>query len=208
MITLSPEVAAAFGEADVRLVVAHGLVNDGWSVDQPEPRPYDESAPEIATWHAAFRAFGTNPRRSRPSVDALLRRLDRSGSLPRINPAVDAYNAVSVRFAVPAGAFDLDRLPGDVVIRYAADGDEFTPLGEPDVVEKPNAGEVVYAAGSTVLTRHWNHRDSDLTKLTPATTNAVFILERVSAEISAEPAQEALADLLRPHAREVTLSRV
>lgn len=209
MITLSPEVAAAYPEADVRLVVARGLVNSGWSVDPPPARPYDESAPEIATWHAAFRSFGTNPRRSRPSVDALLRRFDRSGSLPRINPAVDAYNSVSVRFGVPAGAFDLDRLPGDVLIRYAADGDEFTPLGEPDVVEKPNPGEVVYAAGSTVLTRHWNHRDSDLTKLTEATTDAVFILERVSTAVTTLPAAaDALAALLTPHAESVAVSSV
>lgn len=206
MITLTPAVAAAYPETEVRLVVARRLVNAGWSAGQPAPRPYDEAAPEIATWHAAFRSFGTNPRRSRPSVDALLRRLDRTGALPRINPAVDAYNLVSVRFGVPAGAFDLDRVPGPVEIRYAADGDEFVPLGEPEAVEKPSPGEVVYAAGSTVLTRHWNHRDADLTKLTPATTNAVFILERVSAVVTTlTAAQEALAALLRPHAAAVGL---
>jgi DNA/RNA-binding domain of Phe-tRNA-synthetase-like protein len=213
MITLSPEVAAAYPEAEIHLVVARGLVNTGWSADLTAVEdgflPYDETTPEILSWHEAFRAFGTNPRRMRPSVDALSRRLARTGRLPRINPAVDAYNLVSVRHGVPAGAFDLDRLPGPVEVRYAADGDEFVPLGEPDVVEKPNAGEVVYASGSTVLTRHWNHRDADPTKLTPATANAVFILERVSAVVPGLHAAEAeLADLLRPHAAAIELATI
>ncbi|GGY35338.1 hypothetical protein GCM10010384_48040 [Streptomyces djakartensis] len=41
-------------------------------------------------WPAAYRAFGTDPRRIRPSVDALGRRMAKKGTLPRINPAVGA----------------------------------------------------------------------------------------------------------------------
>lgn len=67
-----------------------------------------------------------------------------SAPWPRINPAVDTYNTVSVRHALPAGAFDLDRVAGDVVIRYADGTESFTPLGEPDTIEHPNAGEVIY----------------------------------------------------------------
>ena len=51
------------------------------------PVPGADDDPHIAAWHAAYRAFGTNPRRQRPSAEALLRRLARSGRLPRINPA-------------------------------------------------------------------------------------------------------------------------
>lgn len=217
MLTLTPEVAAAFPEAEIRLLVARGLDNTVPFADLGgiEARvaagwvPYDETGPEVGSWHAAFRAFGTNPRRIRPSVDALGRRLARTGRLPRINPAVDAYNLVSVTYGIPVGAFDLDRVPSPIVVRYAADGDEFTPLGEPDVVEKPNPGEVVYAAGGTVLTRHWNHRDADLTKVTDASTDVVFLLERVSAAVGTLPeAVAALAALLRPHAGSVELAAV
>ena len=202
LLELTSEVAKAYPETEIRLVVARGLTNAGWEPGTPDGLvPYDETTPQIASWHAAYRSFGTNPRRVRPSVDALSRRLAKSGRLPRINPAVDAYNLVSVRHGVPAGAFDLDRVPGDVLVRYAADGDEFVPLGEPDVVEHPNPGEVVYAAGSTVLTRHWNHRDADLTKVTADSRTVVFLLERVSAGVTALPAAaDDLAALLAPHA--------
>lgn len=221
ILTLTPGVAAAYPDVEIRLVVARGLVNTqppdvapfadlaatearvaaGWA-------PHDETGPRIGSWHEAFRAFGTNPRRIRPSADALGRRLARTGRLPRINPAVDAYNLVSVTHGIPAGAFDLDRVPGDVEIRYATDGDRFTPLGEPDVVERPNPGEVVYASGGTVLTRHWNHRDADLTKVTQASRNVVFLLERVSpvAADALVAAQTELAELLTPHAEKVELA--
>lgn len=63
--------------------------------------PADDTDPRIEAWHTAYRSFGTNPRRIRPSVDALGRRFAKKGTLPRINPAVDSYNAVSVRHGLP-----------------------------------------------------------------------------------------------------------
>jgi DNA/RNA-binding domain of Phe-tRNA-synthetase-like protein len=218
-VTVSPAVRRQFPELRVELVLAHGLDNTGAWPDAEAALTaaeadaaaggitWAEDAPAIASWHAAYRAFGTNPRRIRPSVDALLRRLVRQGALPRVNGAVDAYNATSVRFAVPAGAFDVDGLADLVEIRPATDADRFTPLGEPDEVEVPRTGEVVYAQGSEVLTRHWNHRDAHGTRVQERTRSAVFMLERVSAAVPAErlaDAAEHLAALLAPHAASVT----
>jgi DNA/RNA-binding domain of Phe-tRNA-synthetase-like protein len=220
-LTVHADVRDRFPELRVELVVATGIDNTGhW----PEAESalataeadagtgaitWSEDDPAIASWHAAYRAFGTNPRRTRPSVDALLRRLVRQSRLPRVNGAVDAYNATSVRFAVPAGAFDLDRLGTHVEIRPATAEDRFTPLGEPDEVEVPGVGEVVYAQGTEVLTRHWNHRDAHTSRVQEATTSAVFMLERVSADVPAErltDAAEHLTTLLTPHAAAVTTS--
>jgi DNA/RNA-binding domain of Phe-tRNA-synthetase-like protein len=221
ILTVHADVRDRFPELRVELVVATGIDNTGhW----PEAESalaaaeadagtgvitWSEDDPAIASWHAAYRAFGTNPRRTRPSVDALLRRLVRQARLPRVNGAVDAYNATSVRFAVPAGAFDLDRLDAHVEIRPATAEDRFTPLGEPDEVEVPGVGEVVYAQGTEVLTRHWNHRDAHDTRVQEGTTSAVFMLERVSADVPAERLTDAAAHLmalLTPHAASVTTS--
>jgi DNA/RNA-binding domain of Phe-tRNA-synthetase-like protein len=218
-LSVSPEVRRQFPELRVELVVAIGLDNTGaWPGAEAalvaaeadaaaSTITWDEDDPTIASWHAAYRAFGTNPRRIRPSVDALLRRLVRQGRLPRVNGAVDAYNATSVRFAVPAGAFDVDELGDLVEIRLARAEDRFTPLGEPDEVETPRAGEVVYAQGTEVLTRHWNHRDAHRTRVQQTTRTAVFMLERVSADVAAGRLTEAaahLAGLLAPHSASVT----
>jgi DNA/RNA-binding domain of Phe-tRNA-synthetase-like protein len=219
--TVHADVRARFPELRVELVVATGIDNTGhWPEAESALAAAEADAatgaitrseddPAIASWHAAYRAFGTNPRRTRPSVDALLRRLVRQGRLPRVNGAVDAYNATSVRFAVPAGAFDLDRLDAHVEIRPATAEDRFTPLGEPDEAELPGAGEVVYAQGTEVLTRHWNHRDAHDTRVQQGTTSAVFMLERVSADVPAERLSDAAAHLtalLIPHAESVTTS--
>jgi DNA/RNA-binding domain of Phe-tRNA-synthetase-like protein len=216
---VSPEVRQRFPELRVELVVATGLDNTGaWPDAEAALAAAEDDAaagritwaedePAIASWHAAYRAFGTNPRRIRPSVDALLRRLVRQGRLPRVNGAVDAYNATSVRFAVPAGAFDIDELGDLVEIRLATAEDRFTPLGEPDEVETPRPGEVVYAQGAEVLTRHWNHRDAHRTRVQQSTRTAVFMLERVSADVAAGRLTDAaahLSGLLTPHATSVT----
>ncbi|MEU7906223.1 phenylalanine--tRNA ligase beta subunit-related protein [Actinoplanes sp. NPDC049118] len=157
--------------------------------------PADENDPAISTWHEAYRRFGTNPRRVRPSVDALCRRLTRTGRLPRINGPVDLYNSLSVRHALPAGAFDMDALGGDVMVRFARQGDEFVALGEPDTVETPRPGEVVYADDISVLSRHWNHRDSDRTKVTEKSRNIIFIFETVRGPEAAEQLRTAAGEL-------------
>ncbi|MEU6669121.1 phenylalanine--tRNA ligase beta subunit-related protein [Streptomyces sp. NPDC046727] len=191
---LTPPVAEAFPDTLIALVTATGLNgHEPWpdtvaAVDGLEQqlavgtwRPAGETDPRIEAWHTTYRSFGTNPRRVRPSVDALGRRLTKKGTLPRINPAVDSYNAVSVRHGLPAGAFDLHRVTGDVDIRYAEGSEEFTPLGEPDTVERPKPGEIIYADASGVLTRHWNHRDAHRTRVTEDSTHVAFILETVRA---------------------------
>ncbi|MET7981830.1 phenylalanine--tRNA ligase beta subunit-related protein [Streptomyces sp. NPDC005281] len=218
---IAPAVAAAFPDTLVAVVTATGLRGE-----EPWPattialedlerqladgtmRPADETDPRIEAWHTAYRAFGTNPRRVRPSVDALGRRLAKKGALPRINAAVDSYNAVSVRHGLPAGAFDLDNVTGDVEIRYADGGETFTPLGEPDTAENPRAGEVIYADTTDVLTRHWNHRDAHRTRVTQASTRVAFILETVHATRDGQllrTAAEELRQLLAPHAKDTTV---
>ncbi|MEV4560251.1 phenylalanine--tRNA ligase beta subunit-related protein [Kitasatospora sp. NPDC049285] len=221
LLRLDAAVADAFPNTLIALVVAEGIRGtEPWprtaaALDLLERqlaegswRPADESDPRIDAWHAAYRGFGTNPRRIRPSVDALGRRLAKQGALPRINPAVDSYNAVSVRHGLPAGAFDLDAVEGDVVIRYADGSEEFTPLGEPDAVERPKPGEVVYADADGVLTRHWNHRDAHRTRVTEHSTRVVFVLETLHATRDGhhlDAAAEELRALLAPHCARVTV---
>jgi DNA/RNA-binding domain of Phe-tRNA-synthetase-like protein len=219
---VASEVCEAFPHLAVAAVVASEL-RGGKPWEETEPllagleraaadggwQPLAETDPLLASWHAAYRAFGTNPRRFRPSVDALSRRLAKSGRLPRVNPAVDAYNAVSLTHGIPAGAFDLAAVRGDISLRLATDADAFTPLGEPGTAEPARPGEVVYADEAdtaAVLTRHWNHRDSDRTKVTPESRRVVFLLETVDPDAgpkALDQAVEQLTSLLGPHAGRV-----
>ncbi|MEV6057211.1 phenylalanine--tRNA ligase beta subunit-related protein [Streptomyces sp. NPDC052107] len=213
---IAPAVAEAFPGTLIALVVATGLRgHEPWphtaaAVEDLEQRladgawqPADDTDPRIEAWHSAYRSFGTNPRRIRPSVDALGRRLAKKGSLPRINPAVDSYNSVSVRHGLPAGAFDVAHVTGDVDIRYADGTESFTPLGEPGTVENPKPGEVVYADTAGVLTRHWNHRDAHRTRVTEDSAHVAFVLETLRADRDGDllkVAADELQGLLAPHA--------
>lgn len=149
--------------------------------------------PHIASWREMYRSFGTKPGDYRPSAEALIRRAIKTGELPTINPAVDIYNLVSVRHIIPMGGFDIDDVQGTIQLRFSEGGEEFTPLGAVKQ-EVTYPGEVVYSDDSRILTRRWNYRDCDETKITGDTVNLVMFID-ASPAIPAERVQEALDSL-------------
>jgi DNA/RNA-binding domain of Phe-tRNA-synthetase-like protein len=139
-----------------------------------------EDAPRVADWRAAYRAFGAKPQRTRPSVESLLRRLD--AGLPRIDRLTDAYNAVSIANLVPVGGEDLDQYQGRARLVRATGDEDFDTVahGEP-AVEHPKPGEVIWRDDGGVTCRQWNWRQCTRTRITPATSNAVFIIDGLAA---------------------------
>ena len=130
--------------------------------------------PRMKPWRDAYKTFGIDPSKNKPSAEALVRRAIKNGALPSINPPVDFYNAFSVWTGFPSGGEDLDKVKGDVLVKVADGTERFTPLGGGEV-EHPKPGEVVYADSSgEVMTRTWNWREGDLTKITEATQKAVL----------------------------------
>ena len=115
-----------------------------------------------------------------PSVEALLRRLD--AGLPRIDRLTDAYNAVSIANLVPVGGEDLDRYQGPARLVRAAGDEPFGTIahGEP-ATEHPRPGEVIWRDDAGVTCRQWNWRQCARTRITTATTNAVFIIDGLAA---------------------------
>lgn len=124
----------------------------------------------VEVWRTAYRAFGAKPQRTRPSVDALVRRMP----LPEINLVVDAYNAVSVRHGLPIGGEDLRRYEGTArLIRARGDEPSEEALGDPEI------GEVVWRDDAGVTCRRWNWRQCVRTRITEETVDALFLLERL-----------------------------
>ncbi len=179
---IDPAVAALRPDYRALLLVAEGLApgpSDEWSegllaaAEQAAP-PVDH--PHALAWAEAFRAFGAKPQRTRPSLTALLRRAP--DGLPRVDRLTDAYNAVSVRHAVPVGGEDLDAYAGSIRLVRAAGDEPFETVaaGEP-VMESPEPGEVVWRDDAGVTCRRWNWRQCTRTRLTTSTTRAVFVLD-------------------------------
>ncbi|MGW7353438.1 B3/B4 domain-containing protein [Streptomyces sp. NPDC054784] len=135
-----------------------------------------EEHPHLAAWREAFRAFGAKPQRTRPSAEALLRRLD--AGLPRVDRLTDLYNAVSITHALPLGGEDLDHYRGPARLVRAVGDEPFevTTGGEP-AVENPRPGEVVWRDDAGVTCRRWNWRQCVRTRLMYDTTRALFVCD-------------------------------
>ena len=129
--------------------------------------------PRIASWREAYRTFGAKPSKFRPSIEAMVRRVLKNEPLPSINSLVDIGNIVSLRHLVPAGTHAIDLLTADMELRLALGDESFTPLDAEDV-EHPLPGEIVFAEGTTVLTRRWTWRQAKHTLVVPGTTAAEF----------------------------------
>jgi DNA/RNA-binding domain of Phe-tRNA-synthetase-like protein len=136
--------------------------------------------PQVAAWRDAYQAFGAKPKRTRPSVEALLRRVE--AGLPRIDRLTDIYNAVSVRHLLPVGGEDLAEYRGPAQLVRAVGDEPFDALreGEP-VTEHPEPGEVVWRDDVGATCRCWNWRQCVRTRITETTVTAVFILDGLAA---------------------------
>lgn len=148
---------------------------------------------EISDWREAYRAFGCKPSEYRCSVEALLRRVIKGNSLPRINSIVDIYNLISVSYLLPAGGGDLDQIEGDIKLVKARGGEKFVMLKSSESKIIP-AGEIVYCDDKDILCRAWNYRESDKTKITTDTKNIYLMLEGLQST-SKEKIKQALSAL-------------
>lgn len=132
--------------------------------------------PNLRAMHEIHRSFGNNPNKFPPSAQALLKRVLKGGQLPSINPLVDLYNVISLRYVVCAGAEDTDLCEGDVRLAYAEGTEQFLPLGEA-AEDPPVKGELVYKDDKGVICRKLNWREGDRTKITNNSKNAIIVVE-------------------------------
>jgi DNA/RNA-binding domain of Phe-tRNA-synthetase-like protein len=175
----SPALDAAIDFAQRSAVAQHDLEKVG-------------QIPEIQVWRKAYKGFGIKSTSYRSSVERLLRNVLRERGLARINGFVDAYNLISLKFLLPAGADDLAFVVGDIAFRVARDGDSFIPLGaEPPAEDPPKPGEVVYADESKVLCRRWNWYQDARSAVTPASRQVVLTLQAGDVGALDEAAREA-----------------
>lgn len=90
-------------------------------------------AADTGAARALYRAFGIDPTRTRPSSEALLRRVRRGEPLPRINTAVDVCNWCSLDVQLPYGLYDADAVEPPVELRRGGPGDEYAGIRKESV---------------------------------------------------------------------------
>jgi len=88
---------------------------------------------ESAAVRTMYRRTGLDPTKRRPSSEALLRRVRKGETLPRINSLVDVCNWCSLEFQLPYGLYDLHAIEGDVTLRLGAEGESYPGIRKDDV---------------------------------------------------------------------------
>lgn len=107
-----PALAAEISSASEELRRRHAGVASG-------------DVPGVADARALYKALGIDPTKTRPSNEALLRRVLKGEALYTVNTLVDALNLSSVREQVPFGLYDLGRVEPPVVLRRGTVGESY-----------------------------------------------------------------------------------
>ncbi len=149
--------------------------------------------PRIKPWRGAFSKVGISGSKFPSSIESMARRVLKGDPFPKINPLVDLYNSVSLRFLVPMGGHDLDTLEGNIHLRFTEGWESFTPMGSEESAVVPK-GELVYRDDREVLTRNWVWRQCEKDKATEKTKN-IFIPIDVLGEVGGERANEIILEL-------------
>ena len=125
----------------------------------------------------AYRDFYWNldidPTKTRPSGEALLRRILHGREPPRISTVVDGYNLASMKTIIPISGFDKDSLNPPFQIRFAKNDETFTEIG----INKPMSltDKMLVLADEKQILCLYPYRDSDHTKITEQTQNLLIV---------------------------------
>lgn len=131
--------------------------------------------PVIKVWREAYQKF-KKKKGVRCSIEALLKRVEKGEYISSINPLVDIYNSVSLKFGLPCGAEDKDKFSGDLRLGITNGGDYFVALGEEE--ESPTLeGELCYRDDEGAVCRCFNWRDSERTKVSEESKNIFVAIE-------------------------------
>lgn len=167
---------------------------------QQQDFPWAEA--HLAAWAEVFCRFGAKPKRTPCSAEALRKRVARDGSLPSMDPIVDLYNSVSIRFAVPVGGENIAAYVGQPRLTRASGSEVFDTMKAGEVsLESPEAGEVIWRDDAGVTCRRWNWRQGVRTRLSTGQPQMWFVLERLPA-MPAEALQQA-GDMLEQGIRQM-----
>jgi DNA/RNA-binding domain of Phe-tRNA-synthetase-like protein len=125
----------------------------------------------IADVRTMYKRVGIDPTKTRPSSEALLRRVRKGDPFPRINAMVDVCNWCSLEFQLPYGLYDAARIEGDVELRIGRDGELYAGIRKDDVHV---GGRICLADDRGPFGNPTS--DSARTMVTTATTSAMLVV--------------------------------
>ena len=126
---------------------------------------------DVAAVRTMYKRVGLDPTKTRPSSEALLRRVRKGDPLPRINSLVDVCNWCSLEFQLPYGLYDAAHIEGDIELRLGRDGESYPGIRKDDVHV---AGRLTLADARGPFGNPTS--DSARTMVTTSTTSAIVVV--------------------------------
>lgn len=160
-----PAVAALWKQRAVESVASSGFTSETVL-----------DSPAVKEWRNAFQRFGVKPSKYRSSIEQLYRRALKQEIIETSLPLVNLYCYVSLIEMVPMGAYDLEKVEGDIVIRLSQENETFLGIGDTTPLIA-NPGVVVYSDDGGIICWAWNHRDAARVSLSPTTSRAIFFAD-------------------------------
>jgi DNA/RNA-binding domain of Phe-tRNA-synthetase-like protein len=148
--------------------------------------------PEVVKWRTVYKKMGLKPSRYHCSFESLYRRFLKGTNVFGVNNVVDSYNAVSLTHGKCMGGYDLDKINGYIKLRFSIEGESVLLIGAKTPLSL-NEKAVVYADEAKVLCAYWNYRDSEVSKITEDTKNAVFFVDEI--DLTQSSGHDVLNDL-------------
>jgi DNA/RNA-binding domain of Phe-tRNA-synthetase-like protein len=126
---------------------------------------------ETTAVRTMYKRIGIDPTKTRPSSEALLRRVRKGDTLPRINSMVDVCNWCSFEFQLPYGLYDAAQIEGDVTLRIGREGESYPGIRKDDVHV---GGRIALVDGLGPFGNPTS--DSARTMVTTATTRGLLVV--------------------------------
>jgi DNA/RNA-binding domain of Phe-tRNA-synthetase-like protein len=173
-LTLAPELASIVRPGVIwwtgATVVAHDHRLDPL-LAEAEARVRISPPAESAAVRTMYKKVGIDPTKTRPSNEALLRRVRKGDAIPRINSAVDIVNWCSLEFQLPYGLYDSSKLAGPVTMRLGDEGEKYAGIRKDDVNV---AGRITVADDAGAFGNPTS--DSARTMVTPSATELLIVV--------------------------------
>ena len=197
----APGLAVALIEADIvnpatddglwnQIETVAGRLKDSYEMEMVNKRP------AIAATRTAYKAFGKEPNRYRPSAEALTRRAVKGLELYRTLAVIDLVNLVSLATGHSIGAFDADKIDGEVLtLGVGREGEPYEAIGrgQLNIQGLPVWRDQTGGVGTPTS-------DNDRTKLSPGTKRLVMTVNMYSPDPSADETVGMLVELLEKYA--------
>ena len=126
---------------------------------------------ETTAVRTMYKRLGIDPTKTRPSSEALLRRVRKGDTLPRINSMVDVCNWCSFEFQLPYGLYDAAHIDSDVTLRIGREGESYPGIRKDDVHV---GGRIALVDASGPFGNPTS--DSARTMVTTATTRGLLVV--------------------------------